>query len=125
LKAASFKAPTPQTEQWFEDSFNRTLDMYRGLLADVSQGQLQLADRDFDTGAMTSPAEYRLADAAYAKLAVKLADRGPGSIDPKLRDNVLDFYRNLDLPFDTKKHADEWSKTLAAIDKLKKTAAAL
>ena len=97
--------------------------MYRGLLGEVSRNELELPDRDFDTGAMTSPTEYRLADAAYARLAVKLADRDPASIDPKLRENVLSFYRNLDLPFDTKKHAAEWNKTLAAIDKLKKQTA--
>jgi len=125
LKSASFKPPTGQTDQWFEDSFDGTLEMYRGLLGEVSRNELELPDRDFDTGAMTSPTEYRLADAAYARLAVKLADRDPASIDPKLRENVLGFYRNLDLPFDTKKHAGEWNKTLAAIDKLKKQTAAL
>ena len=96
--------------------------MYRGLLSDLSRHQLQLPDRDFDTGKMTSPTEYSLADATYAKLAVKLAAMDPASIDPKVRENVLAFYRNLDLPFDTKKHPDEWRKTVAAIDKLKQSA---
>ena len=122
LKATAPKPPTPQTEKLFEDSFAQALGMYRGLLADVSRRQLRLPDRDFDTGKMTSPAEYRLADATYARLAVKLADKDPGAIDPKLRENVLGFYRNLDLPFATKKLPNDWQKTLAAIDKLKKAA---
>ena len=122
LKATVFKAPTRQTDGWFQDSFDQALKMYRGLLDEVARKQLQLADRDFDTGKMTSPTEYQLADATYAKLAVKLADHDPASIDPKVRDNVLAFYRNLDLPFATKKKRDDWRKTLAAIDKLKKTA---
>jgi hypothetical protein len=125
LKALVPKPPTPQTDQWFQQSFDRTLTMYRGLLSDLSQHQLQLPDRDFDTGKMTSPTEYPLADATYAKLAVKLAGKDPASIDPKVRENVLSFYRNLDLPFDTKKHRDEWRKTVAAIDKLKQPAGAL
>lgn len=125
LKALVPKPPTPQTDQWFEQSFDRTLTMYRGLLANLSQHQLQLQDRDFDTGKITSPTEYSLADAAYAKLAVKLAAGDPASIDPKVRENVLAFYRNLDLPFDTKKHPDVWRKTIAAIDKLKQTSGAL
>ena len=122
LKALVPKPPTPQTDQWFEHSFDRTLTMYRGLLTDLSRHQLQLPDRDFDTGKMTGPTEYSLADATYAKLAVKLAAMDPASIDAKVRENVLAFYRNLDLPFDTKKHPDEWRTTVAAIDKLKQSA---
>ena len=125
LKTLVPKPPTPQTDQWFEQSFDRTLTMYRGLLSDLSRHQLQLPDRDFDTGKMTSPTEYSLADATYAKLAVKLAAMDPASIDPKVRENVLAFYRNLDLPFDTKKHPEDWRKTMAAIDKLKQSAGAL
>ncbi len=124
LKAAVFKAPTQQTDGWFEDSFDHALTMYRGLLTDVARHQLRLPDRDFDTGKMTAPVEYSLADATYSKLAIKLADRDPSSIDPKVRDNVLAFYRNLDLPFATKKKSKEWQKTLAAIEKIKKSASA-
>jgi hypothetical protein len=123
LKAAAFKAPTPQTTTWFEDSFDKTLDMYRSLLAEVSRHRLRLPDRDFDTGQMTGPAEYRLADDAYAKLVVKLSDRDPSTMDPKLRDNILAFYENLELPFATKKNPEEWQKTIAAVDRLKTQAA--
>ena len=125
LKALVPKPPTPQTDHWFEQSFDRALAMYRGLLSEIPGHQLQLPDRDFDTGKMTSPTEYSLADATYAKLAVKLAAMDPAKIDPKVRQNVLAFYRNLDLPFDTKKHPADWRKTVAAIDKLKQTAGAL
>lgn len=119
LKAAAFKPPTTRTASWFEDSFNKALDMYRGLLTEVSHHQLRLANRDFDTGKLTEPAEYRLADDAYSKLAVKLSDHDPATLDPKLRQNVLDFYRNLDLPFATKQRPEEWSKTMAALGKLR------
>ena len=50
LKAAKPKAPTPETAKWFEDSFDKTLDMYRSLLAQTGSGQLQLANTNFDTG---------------------------------------------------------------------------
>src|SRR5205823_3311965 len=86
LKALSFKPPTDQTNRLFEFSFDRTLELYRALLGqDPTQLQLQLPNRDFDTGELTRPAEYALADKAYAKLAIKLAERDPASLDPKLR----------------------------------------
>lgn len=119
LQALSFHPPTPQTEKLFQASFDKTLDEYRGRLRDTRQDQLQLPNRDFDTGKPTQPTEYKMADNAYAKLAVKLADRDPASIDPKLRADILTFFENRDLPFATKKEPKEWKETLAALDKLK------
>jgi hypothetical protein len=119
LKALSFKPPTPQTEKFFEDSFDRTMDLYRKLTGDVRASRLKLENRDFDTGNVTKPNEYRMADNAYAELAVKLADKDPASVDPKLRANVLEFFHDLDLPFAAKKDAKKWKKTVAALEKLK------
>jgi hypothetical protein len=123
LKALSFKPPTPQTEKFFEDSFNKTMDLYRKLAGDVRTSQLKLENRDFDTGNLTKPNEYRMADEAYAELAAKLADKDPGAVDPKLRANILEFFHDLDLPFATKSDAKKWQKTLAALDRLKTPAA--
>ncbi|HWC96896.1 MAG TPA: zinc dependent phospholipase C family protein [Candidatus Sulfopaludibacter sp.] len=119
LQSASFKPPTPETTKWFEDSFDKSLSEFRGLLSDVSARNLRLPNRDFDTGKLTAPTEYQLADDTYAKLAVKLADHDPGTVDPKLRANILSFYRNLDLPYATKKKPEDWDKTVLAIGKLR------
>lgn len=119
LKALSFKIPTPQTEKFFENSFDKTLDLYRSLLGEQDRKQLALENRDFDTGKPTRPTEYKLADDAYAKLAIKLADKDPSTIDPKVRQNILAFFSNLDLPFATKRDPKEWDKAVAALDKLK------
>jgi hypothetical protein len=118
FRAAALKAPTPVTAQFFEDSFNKTLDVYRPLLASQGDGSLSLPNRDFDTGELTRPGEYRMADAAYAKLVIKLADK-ERPVDPKLRTNILAFYRDLDQPFATKEDAKEWQKTLEALDRIK------
>jgi hypothetical protein len=119
LKALSYSPPTPQTAKMFEDSFDRTLTEYRRLLADQGAGRLQLPNRDFDTGNLTAPNEYSLADNTYAKLVRTLEEKHPDAVDPKLREAVLDFYRNLDLPFTTKKDPQAWQSTLAALAKLK------
>ena len=119
LKALAFKAPTAQTARLFEDSFDRTLDEYRRLLAELGEGQLTLENRDLDTGQLTRPVEYRLADKAYAKLAETLAEKDAGAVDARLRDNILEFYRDTDLPFATKRSPKEWKRTLEALQKLK------
>jgi hypothetical protein len=118
LKALSFQPPTPQTAALFERSFDRTLTEYRQLLADETAHRLVLEDRDFDTGNPTRPCEYRLADDTYSKLARKLAAKEPSAIDPALLKNVLNFYRDLQLPYATKKSREDWEQTVAALDKL-------
>jgi hypothetical protein len=124
LKALSFLPPTNETNRMFEASFDRTLDVYRGLLRDQDASKLQLENRDFDTGQLTRPAEYPLADKAYAKLAIKLAERDPSSLDPKLRNNILAFYSDRTLAFANRNDAKEWQQTLAALDKLNGNAGA-
>ncbi len=124
LKALSFKPPTPETDRMFQASFDKTLEVYRGLLRDQGRAQLALADRDFDTGELARPTEYTLADTAYARLAVKLAEKDPAAVGASVRDNVLEFFRDRELPFAGKKDRKEWQQTLAALDKLKAVPAA-
>ncbi len=119
LKAVAFKPPTPRTTRMFEDSFDKTLDAYHSLLARAGQGNLRLANTNFDTGAPVRPASYRLADNTYAKLVAMLANRNAADLDPKLRENILEYYRNLDAPFATKEDHKQWQRTLEALDKLK------
>lgn len=119
LSALSFKAPTPQAEKLFELSFDKTLDEYRSLLAEQKQNQLVLAAIDFDTGKPTKPGEYTLADDTYSKLARKLADLDPATVDPQIRRDVLAFFADPNAPIATKKDADDWKKTVTALDKLK------
>ena len=42
FKALAFRAPTPEAERMFMESFNATLDRYRDLLGSVRAGALKL-----------------------------------------------------------------------------------
>lgn len=119
FKSLAFKPPTPQTEKFFEESFNRTLDGYGKLLVEQKTRNLQLADVDLDTGKPTKPGAYRMADAAYAKLAEKLADKDPGTVDAGVREDVLAFYSDLNQPYSTKENPKDWQAAVAAVEKLK------
>jgi Zinc dependent phospholipase C len=122
LKALAFKNPTPQMDLLFQTSFDRTMEVYRGLLGAVGSSTLTLANRDFDTGEITRPTEYKLADNAYCELAIALARKDASAVDPQLRRNVLEFFRDTSLPFATKANVSRWNDTLAAIEKLKASA---
>jgi hypothetical protein len=119
LKALAFKAPTPETSRMFELSFERTLDFYRKLIVSASAGQLQIADLNLDTGGPVVAGQYALADRAYAQLARKLADRDPANVPDALRRNILAFYGNAPTSLAASEKPADWSKTQAAVDKLK------
>lgn len=119
FKGIQFRAPTPETTKLFMSSFNVTLARYRGLLRDVREGHLQLANVDFDTGRPTAPGEYRMADEAYAKLVRTLSEKQFRHATPEIRENVLAFFRNPDLQFATRAKKKVWQDTLRAISELK------
>ena len=82
-------------------------------------GKLQLPNRNFDTGELTRPSDYGLADETYAKLARTLASKDTNGIDPKLRANILEFYSNPGTKHSAKIKPNEWSDTLAAVERLR------
>jgi hypothetical protein len=119
FKAVAFKPPTPETEKMFQDSFNATLDRYRALLARAKDAQVDLQNRDFDTGQVTRAGEYRLADKTYAEWLDKLEDDNFKTVTPEQRANLLAFYGDLSAPIATKRNKGEWREVLQDLDKLK------
>jgi hypothetical protein len=119
LRVLQFKAPTPQTEKMFEDSFNATLDGYRKLLGEVNSGHLELANDNFDTGDATGPGKYELNDKTYAKLLDKLSDEKFAGAGPELRTNILHFFADPAAPYATKRDPKAWAKVQTEIDQLK------
>jgi hypothetical protein len=119
LTALKFLPPTPAVSTLFETSFNRTIDEYRRLIAEQVEGHLTLQNLDFDTGKPSQPAEYSLADDAYASLARKISDPDRPPPDPKLLKDVLAFFQDLSLNFSTKRDPEEWQKTREAVQRLR------
>ena len=116
LSALRFHPPTPAVEQLYMHSFNETLDHYRRLLLAHQEGRLQLPNDNFDTGGSTEPGTYRLTDKSYAELLDRMSDKSASSA---LRQNILDFYADLEKPFATKKNPQEWQNVLRELETLK------
>jgi len=114
FKSLAFRAPTPEVEKMFMASFNTTVDSYRGLLAHVDAGDLDLPNENFDLGTPVLASQYLGADLAYDKLLDKLAGRKFAGIAPDLRSNILDYYKDRKPPAfpATKKSGAEWAKLL-------------
>jgi hypothetical protein len=101
FKALAFKRLTPETEKLYMAGFNASIDRYRELLAGVDGGRLKLPNDNFDVGTATRAGQYKLADAAYAKLLHKL-DGHYADLSQDLRSDILGFYQDLSLPIETK-----------------------
>lgn len=120
FSALAFHPPTPAVEQIYMHSFNEALDRYRQLLLAQREGRLQLPNDNLDTGEMTEPATYRLTDKSYAELLDRLNDKPTSE---SLRENILDFYADVQEPFATKKNQKEWQNVLRELDTLKAASA--
>ncbi len=78
-----------------------------------------LKNRDLDTGHVVQPGGYRLTDATYAHL-LHLLTRRPGTpIPPGIKEDILAYYANLDLPITTKKDPEQWKQVLGDLETLK------
>jgi len=123
FRAAKFKIPTQQTEDMYVKSVNETVDNFSRLLAQASRGELDLPNRDFDTGRETRAGEYVLTDQTYARLVHDLVTKNPGPLPPALRQDILHFYSDDTAPIATKKKPKSWQMLREDLEKLKSQSA--
>jgi hypothetical protein len=120
FRSLSFRIPTPEAEKLFMASFNSTLGQYKQLLQDSDAArQAAMTDINLDTGTVTGPGDYPLADKTYAELLDKLSKDHFANVSPELRNVLLAYYGNPDAPFATKKNKADWDKVLGEINELK------
>ncbi|MBV9498700.1 MAG: zinc dependent phospholipase C family protein [Acidobacteriaceae bacterium] len=119
LRALHFKMPTAQVETLFMSSFDRSSTQYKQKLQESQQNALSLPDENYDVGAITPPGAYRLEDDVRAYWLDKLAKTNFSGLTPEIQANLLTYYSNLDVPFDTKKNPKKWDKVLAELKQLK------
>jgi hypothetical protein len=104
LRILTFRAPTPEAQKLFENSFNITVDRYRALLNDLGKGQLQLVNDNFDMGEITPRGKYKLADKTCAQLLDRLSKQHMAGVDQELKTQLLAFYATKANSSTAKKH---------------------
>jgi hypothetical protein len=133
FKGLKFRAPDQQVEAMFMKSFNNTIDQYRSMLVSESTDNLELPNRDLDTGDLTVAGKYLGADLAYDKLLGKLADKKFEGVSAQLRDNILAYYdaRKPPVSLPAKKGSErlsekalakaesDWTKVIAEVEQLR------
>ena len=119
LKVLQFRTPTPETERFFEASFNETLDRYRQLLRDQRNGNVNLPNDNFDVGADTGPGKYKMNDEAHAELLDRLADQKFAGVSSALLAELEAFYADPSLPYVNKKDRQAQARLQSALEQLK------
>src|ERR1700686_3509124 len=122
LRVLQLKMPTPATERLFEASFNQSLDRYKKLLGEAGAGQPDLPNDNFDTGEITAPGKYKLADETQAKLLDGLVKQNFVGASPEIRAELLEFFGHPDAPYAMKQKPKEWAKVQAEVEQLKNAA---
>jgi Zinc dependent phospholipase C len=92
LRPLKFKAPTPEAEALFLESFKDTRQRYQATLRAVGERRLNLPNTNFDTGKPSAHGDYALADKTYADLLDRLAERHFADVPLALRQNILAYY---------------------------------
>lgn len=77
-----------------------------------------LPNRDLDTGRVVQPGGYPLTDSTYASLLHILVQNPKQPIPPGIKEDIQQYYSNLDLPITTKKDPDRWKQVLADLNTL-------
>ena len=109
---------TPETETLYMAGFNASINRYRGLLAGVDSGQLNLPNDNFDVGGATKAGGYSLADGAYALLLRKLDGRH-ADMPEDLRSDILAFYHDLTVSIATNANRADWARLRGELDHLR------
>lgn len=121
LRFLEFRTPTPEAEKLFENSFNVSLDRYKGLLNQLSKNQLQLPNFNFDVGEITERGQYRLSDKTCADLLDKLSANHFAAASPELRADLISYFSSPDTSHPKKEDAKTNLKIQEQIQKLKQT----
>jgi hypothetical protein len=119
LKALRFKTPTPQVEQLFMRSFDVATTAYRGKLDDARRDTLRLENTNFDLGVAARPGDYKLQDDTYAYWLDALAQENFAGSTPRITEELLRYYGNLNAPLNSKRHKSTWKRLLTQLDRLK------
>src|SRR5258705_3282023 len=119
LKALKIKAPGPEAEALFIQSFDTVLVNCNSSMNMLNTGSINFPNIDFDTGNFTTPGEYKLADINYARLLLKLNKKKFKLLNTALKQNIIAFYSDPDATIATENGRAEWKRINRALHRLK------
>ncbi len=118
-KVLGFRNPNAAAEDHYFRAMDQAIDKYHQLLEEVKAGKLELANRNFDTGLLTRPGEYALADLSYVALVERFRKDHFKHITPAVRANVLAYFSG-GIPGNASLSSSDWKKVERTLVELRK-----
>lgn len=119
LKGLRFNNPGLEAEKLFTQSFDTVVACYASFLNKSISGKLRLENKDFDTGKLTVPGEYHLADENYGQLLLKLKKEKFDHMNPSLKKDIISFYSQADSTILVKENQKGWKEIVESLEMLK------
>ena len=119
LRVFQFRMPTAPVEKLFMRSFDRSVQQYQAKLQNVSDSRLLLENINYDTGQVSVPGAYKLESDTYDYWLNQLAEKRRQTVTTEIKENLLHYYRDLDMPLPTEKSNKERARLLAEVEQLK------
>jgi hypothetical protein len=90
----AIKIPTPETQEFYLRSVNRTADVFRDTLHKLMDRSALIAftNIDLDTGNRIKRGDYPLADETYARLLQRLTAKPERILPEDLKRHILEYY---------------------------------
>jgi hypothetical protein len=117
LKPLSFKAPTPEAEAMFAESFADATRRFRAALADLPDRRFQFRNTNFDTGQPVTRGQYALADETYDELLERWRSKKFAGLPRAMRTDLLAFYRGVPAERVRVKVSRERSEAILALER--------
>ncbi len=117
-KILGYRNPTAKAEDDYFRSMDAAMDEYRRFLQQAGADQLQLPNRNLDTGRLTHAGEYKLCDQSYAALVKELAKDDFAHMTPGLKANILAFFSE-GFPAQGSLNRHDWKKLNPALGRLR------
>ncbi len=95
LRALRFRMPTPEVEQLFMQSFDRSVTEYTAQVDRVRANTLKMANPNYDLGEGVKPGVYALQDQTYAYWLDQLAAKQYESVTPDMREELLKYFQTV------------------------------
>ena len=119
LKTLKYVSPSKAGEKLFAQSFDSIVTNYQFALKQVSTKSLTLRDIDLDTGKPNKFNEYALADKTYDDLLIRLQKKHYKNITPQLKQNIVNYYSQMDIANPDVRFRYGFEKTGTALDKIR------
>ncbi len=119
LLVLKYKEPTTEVEKLLKQGEDSVAYNFAATLKRIHNGNTVLKNKDYDTGNLTEPGEYSIADKCYSKLLLSLENDKFQGLTPELKYTLIHYYQTPDSLKFPERNTRKWREVSEALTELK------